>query len=80
MTSLSPECNDLKKEYDDCFNKWYANKFLQGDITQDCEDIFKLYRACIWKAIKEKKLDTLIDDARKEKPFATTTESPPDSK
>ncbi|KAI8920223.1 mitochondrial distribution/morphology family 35/apoptosis [Powellomyces hirtus] len=69
MTSISPECNELKKQYDDCFNKWYANKFLQGDTTPACEGIFTLYRACIWKAIKEKNLDQLISDARKEKPF-----------
>ncbi|TPX64120.1 hypothetical protein SpCBS45565_g06085 [Spizellomyces sp. 'palustris'] len=70
MTSISPDCNDLKKQYDDCFNKWYANKFLQGDTTPECEDLFKLYRACIWRAIKEKNLDQLISDAQKEKPFS----------
>ncbi|KAJ3146177.1 Mitochondrial distribution and morphology protein 35 [Geranomyces variabilis] len=71
MSSISPECNELKKTYDDCFNKWYATKFLQGDTTPACEEIFTLYRACIWRAIKEKNLDTLIADARKEKPFDT---------
>ncbi|KAJ3044096.1 Mitochondrial distribution and morphology protein 35 [Rhizophlyctis rosea] len=73
MASISPECTELKRQYDECFNKWYSNKFLQGDTTQDCEEVFKLYKACVWinmqKAIKEKKVDQLINDARKERPF-----------
>lgn len=49
MASLSPECTALKKEYDDCFNKWYADKFLKGDVNNtDCQDLFKRYRACVW--------------------------------
>ncbi|KAJ3414243.1 phosphatidylinositol N-acetylglucosaminyltransferase subunit gpi1 [Chytridiales sp. JEL 0842] len=69
MSSLSPECNELKQKYDACFNTWYSEKFLKGQKGEDCEDLFKLYRACVWKAIKEKKLDKMIGDARKETPF-----------
>ncbi|KAI9025694.1 mitochondrial distribution/morphology family 35/apoptosis [Hyaloraphidium curvatum] len=71
MASLSPECTGLKKEYDDCFNKWYADKFLRGDVaSNDCKDLFDRYRACVWNAVREKKLDTVIEEARNEAPFA----------
>ncbi len=47
MTSLAPECAELKTAYDTCFNKWYSEKFLKGDVSQDCEDVFRLYKACL---------------------------------
>ncbi|KAJ3105272.1 Mitochondrial distribution and morphology protein 35 [Phlyctochytrium planicorne] len=72
MASISPECQHLKEKYDTCFNKWYTQKFLKGDAGEDCEDIFKLYRAC--KAIKEKNVDKLINDARKENPFKPSSD------
>ncbi|RKO93181.1 mitochondrial distribution and morphology protein Mdm35, partial [Blyttiomyces helicus] len=64
--SISEQCTELKRQYDTCFNKWYSTKFLNGDTSPECEDIFKLYKACVWKAIEEKKVDKLINDARKE--------------
>ena len=30
MNSLDPECNELKKKYDSCFNLWFTEKFLKG--------------------------------------------------
>ncbi|KAJ3332961.1 phosphatidylinositol N-acetylglucosaminyltransferase subunit gpi1 [Blyttiomyces sp. JEL0837] len=72
MASLSPECSDLKARYDSCFNKWYSEKFLKGQKGEECEDIFKEYKACVWKAIKEKNIEKLIQDARKENPFSPT--------
>ncbi|KXS16850.1 UPF0203-domain-containing protein [Gonapodya prolifera JEL478] len=29
-SSLAPQCTPLKREYDTCFNKWYAESFLKG--------------------------------------------------
>ncbi|KAJ3317985.1 TP53-regulated inhibitor of apoptosis 1 [Boothiomyces sp. JEL0866] len=52
QNETAPECNDLKKEYDECFNKWYAEKFLKGDISGGCETLFKKYKACVWVEIK----------------------------
>ncbi|KAI8847212.1 mitochondrial distribution/morphology family 35/apoptosis, partial [Chytridium lagenaria] len=68
-----PECQDLKQRYDQCFNKWYSEKFLKGERDEECEDLFKLYRACVWKAIKDKNIDKLINDARRENPFKGTS-------
>jgi hypothetical protein len=47
MSSIATECTELKKEYESCFNQWYSEKFLKGSVEMDCEDIFRLYRACV---------------------------------
>lgn len=57
MNSIAEECNSLKKSYDECFNKWFSDKFLKGVMDEACVPMFKAYQECISKAIKEKKID-----------------------
>jgi len=66
MESLGRECTELKRKYDACFNTWYSEKFLKGDIQPECEDLFEEYRACIQKVLKERKLNELIEEARQD--------------
>ena len=48
MNSIGPECNDLKKEYDACFNVWYSESYLKGDRKSDpCSELLKSYRTCV---------------------------------
>lgn len=48
MNSVGSECNDLKKEYDSCFNVWYSESFLKGDYKSDpCSELLKNYRTCV---------------------------------
>lgn len=48
MNSIGPECNDLKKEYDACFNVWYSESFLKGEYKSDpCAELLKNYRSCV---------------------------------
>ncbi|KAI8906327.1 mitochondrial distribution/morphology family 35/apoptosis, partial [Gorgonomyces haynaldii] len=75
MASLAPECTPLKQEYEDCFNRWYTEKYLKGDTRPQCEDLFKKYKACVWKVMKEKKIDVLIADAQKDNPSIPTPDS-----
>ncbi|KAG9299119.1 hypothetical protein G9A89_020432 [Geosiphon pyriformis] len=67
--SIGSNCNQLKTEYDTCFNKWYSEKFLKGDSTPECEELFQAYRGCVLAAVKQKKIDKIINDARKDDPF-----------
>ncbi|CAO3609442.1 unnamed protein product [Mucor hiemalis] len=76
-SSVGPECTELKKQYDNCFNKWYSEKFLKGDTSSECEDLFKDYRACVMGTLKEKGIDKLLDDSRKEAPFPSTDKGEP---
>ncbi|KAI9302905.1 mitochondrial distribution/morphology family 35/apoptosis [Cunninghamella echinulata] len=68
-SSVGPDCTELKIKYDTCFNKWYSEKFLKGDTTPECEDLFKDYRACVMVTLKEKGIDKLLSESRKESPF-----------
>ncbi|MCL4124230.1 UNVERIFIED_CONTAM: hypothetical protein GTU68_015180 [Idotea baltica] len=49
MNSVDPECEELKKSYDDCFNKWFAEKFLKGFTKEDgsCKNVFEKYQSCV---------------------------------
>ena len=47
MNSVSDTCQPLKKEYDACFNSWFKDKFLKGDSTDSCVNLFKSYQTCV---------------------------------
>ena len=55
MNSVGEACTELKREYDQCFNRWFAEKFLKGDRGGDpCTDTFRKYQRCVQAAIKDK--------------------------
>uniref|UniRef100_A0AAQ4PQ85 TP53 regulated inhibitor of apoptosis 1 n=2 Tax=Gasterosteus aculeatus TaxID=69293 RepID=A0AAQ4PQ85_GASAC len=55
MNSVGEACTDLKRDYDQCFNRWFAEKFLKGDRSGDpCGETFRKYQRCVQKAIQEK--------------------------
>jgi len=63
--SLAPECNDVKERYDSCFLKWYSEKYLRGSATtDDCEELFKQYKTCLGKALKDKGIEQMVEEAR----------------
>jgi TRIAP1/MDM35 family protein len=53
-SSIGAECTELKQKYDTCFNKWYSEKFLKGDTTPECEDLFKDYKACVMVSFRRR--------------------------
>lgn len=63
MESLGPQCTAIKRKYEDCFNVWYAEKFLKGNVSSnDCEPLFREYQACLYDALKKKRLDALLKE------------------
>ncbi|KAI5290726.1 hypothetical protein KEM52_000372, partial [Ascosphaera acerosa] len=39
--------------------------YLRGNTdTKDCEAIFKQYKACLAKTLKEKGIDVMVEEAR----------------
>lgn len=46
-SSIGGKCTEIKQEYDGCFNKWYSEKFLRGDATPMCDDLFFKYKECL---------------------------------
>ncbi|XP_023030193.1 TP53-regulated inhibitor of apoptosis 1 [Leptinotarsa decemlineata] len=58
MNSIGEACNDLKKEYDACFNTWFSDHFLKGNTNDSmCAPLFKVYQQCVKKAMKDQKID-----------------------
>lgn len=54
MNSIGEGCNELKKQYDTCFNNWFADKFLKGSKDDSmCAPIFRMYQECVkvWNVI-----------------------------
>lgn len=48
MNSVGEGCTELKREYDQCFNRWFAEKFLKGDRSADpCSELFLKYHTCV---------------------------------
>ncbi|KAF8536275.1 mitochondrial distribution/morphology family 35/apoptosis [Trichophaea hybrida] len=68
--SLAPECSERKEQYDTCFINWYSEKYLRGSTkpSQDCEAMFREYKTCLNKALKEKGIYGMIEEARKTSP------------
>ncbi|KAI9027340.1 hypothetical protein CLU79DRAFT_741456 [Phycomyces nitens] len=78
-SSVGANCTELKQKYDTCFNKWYSEKFLKGDTTPECEDLFKDYRACVMVTLKEKGIDKLLAESRKETQFPSASSGEEDA-
>lgn len=55
MESIEPKCTAIKHNYDACFNVWFSEKFLKGDIKipENCENLFSRYQNCIKKKVIE---------------------------
>jgi TRIAP1/MDM35 family protein len=48
MNSIGENCNELKKQYDNCFLKWFSGRFLKGDTNDEiCAPFFKVYQQCV---------------------------------
>lgn len=68
--SFAPECTDLKKKYDNCFNEWYSEKFLKGkSIENECTKEWYSYINCVNEHLVGQGIKPALDEARKEAPF-----------
>ncbi|KAM9900953.1 hypothetical protein OXX69_008898 [Metschnikowia pulcherrima] len=69
--SFAPECTNAKSEYDDCFNKWYTEKFLQGkSLHNECTDLWDNYITCVNTALASHRIKPMLDQAREDQPFS----------
>jgi len=59
MSSISTDCNDLKRAYDTCFNSWFSERFLKGDASRldTCDALLASYTACVKKALQTRNVD-----------------------
>lgn len=49
MESFDSECTPLKTKYDECFNKWFRERYLKGetDHNEACGELFEAYQQCV---------------------------------
>lgn len=48
LNSFHPECNDLKYQYDQCFNVWFTEHYMNGHYNNhECQKVFELYTECV---------------------------------
>jgi len=48
MDSVGEDCNELKQQYDACFNSWFSERFLKGQTDDSaCVPIFRVYQECV---------------------------------
>ncbi|XP_073079784.1 TP53-regulated inhibitor of apoptosis 1 isoform X1 [Manis javanica] len=72
MNSVGEACTDMKREYDQCFNRWFAEKFLKGDGSGDpCTDLFKRYQQCVQSGT----FSFLLQEQNQHSPHLSGTES-----
>ncbi|KAJ6649367.1 TP53-regulated inhibitor of apoptosis 1 [Pseudolycoriella hygida] len=58
MKSIGENCDELKKQYDACFNTWFAEKFLKGKTDDSvCAPIFKIYQQCVKDAMRDQQIE-----------------------
>ncbi|KAI6040910.1 hypothetical protein EDC04DRAFT_2673309 [Pisolithus marmoratus] len=84
--SLSPECTPLKHAYDSCFNSWFegylepaianSQKLSEGQRNEYAKkkaEEFELncWSRCVQKALKDRGLDELLEQARQDNPLST---------
>lgn len=68
--SFAPECTELKKTYDNCFNEWYSEKFLKGkSMENECAKEWYAYISCVNEHLVKQGIKPALDEARKEAPF-----------
>ncbi|KAI4316495.1 hypothetical protein L6164_024475 [Bauhinia variegata] len=60
-SSKSP-CAHLRDAYHNCFNRWYAEKFLKGQWDkEDCVSEWQKYRACLSEHLEDKHLSRFLE-------------------
>ncbi|XP_058106146.1 uncharacterized protein At4g33100 [Magnolia sinica] len=60
-TANASPCAHLRAAYNDCFNRWYAEKFTKGQWDkEECISEWDKYRACLIQHLEDKQLSRLL--------------------
>eukprot|EP01111_Echinosteliopsis_oligospora_P005604 TRINITY_DN1906_c0_g1_i1.p2 TRINITY_DN1906_c0_g1~~TRINITY_DN1906_c0_g1_i1.p2 ORF type:complete len:100 (-),score=26.88 TRINITY_DN1906_c0_g1_i1:379-678(-) len=52
-------CKELKDKHDQCFYKWYSERFLKGTVTLQCQEEWEDYQFCLKEKLKAWNLEYL---------------------
>ncbi|KAJ7966389.1 Mitochondrial distribution/morphology family 35/apoptosis [Quillaja saponaria] len=60
-SSTSP-CAHLRAAYNNCFNRWYSEKFVKGQWEkEECVSDWQKYRACLSEHLEDKHLSRFLE-------------------
>ncbi|KAL7001782.1 hypothetical protein U1Q18_002929 [Sarracenia purpurea var. burkii] len=60
-SSTSP-CAHLRAAYNNCFNRWYSEKFVKGHWDkQECVSEWQKYRDCLSQHLEDKHLSRFLE-------------------
>lgn len=62
MESIDPACTEIKTQYEECFNRWYATGYLKGDRDDPCIALFRQYRQCVDGALRARNIDQMLSE------------------
>ncbi|KAI4841794.1 hypothetical protein E4T44_07681 [Aureobasidium sp. EXF-8845] len=67
--SLAPECNEVKEYRSNGKERVgltiLLTEYLRGTATSDeCEPLFAKYKQCLSRALKDRGIDKMLDEAR----------------
>ncbi|XP_023001888.1 uncharacterized protein At4g33100 isoform X1 [Cucurbita maxima] len=61
--SATSPCADLRAVYHNCFNRWYSEKFVKGQLDEEpCVSEWQKYRACLSEHLEDKKLKRFLEE------------------
>ena len=46
------QCQEAKDAYHRCFDRWYTQSFLKGELQQPCQEEWQVYRRCVQKRLE----------------------------
>ncbi|CAI9755730.1 unnamed protein product [Fraxinus pennsylvanica] len=62
FSSATSPCAHLRTAYHNCFNRWYAEKFLKGEWSkQECVSEWEKYRECLSQHLDDKHLSRFLE-------------------
>ncbi|KAL2346570.1 hypothetical protein Fmac_000570 [Flemingia macrophylla] len=60
--SSTSACSLLRDAYHNCFNRWYADKFMKGHWDKlECASEWQKYRACLSQHLEDKHLIRFLE-------------------
>jgi len=60
LNSFHPDCDELKQQYDECFNVWFTEHYMNGHYNNEaCNKVFELYTDCV-KVCSNKQTNELL--------------------
>lgn len=63
LNSFHPDCDELKQQYDECFNVWFTEHYMNGHYNNEgCNKVFELYTDCVKVCLNKQTNELLFQE------------------